>query len=202
MKLDRSKPFGKITGEPFIPEGCDRPAAYDQNGLLFDAHDRLIEKGKPASIVPHDDPDDVDGPDMTVADMIREANVMHWRRFKAMAMKVLGPDCPNSKAAIVEALIAVQKEFDARQARKVAEARPAKAIEPTPANGPKGVDLAAWARGTKEYLFGDIRKAIKEKYGRNVQERDDAVEFLVSQGVIYADHARTDVIRDPKGATN
>lgn len=199
MKLDRSKPFGKIAGDMFIPDGCDRPAHYEQGGMFFDAHDRVIEAGKAVSIVPTEDDDDAgdtDAPEMTVAQLLQQADMLHWRKFKAHAAKVLGDECPASKAAIIEKLHEVQKTFDARLAQKK-KAAPAQVVAPV-ATGNKGVDLAAWARGQKEYLFGDIRKAIKTQYGRNVQERDDAVEFLVEQGVVYAEHARKDVIRAPE----
>lgn len=194
MKLDRSKPFGKISGDLFIPDGCDRAAAFEQSGKFFDAHDRLIEAGKAVSIVPTEDGDIHAEVEMTVADLIRKSGSMHWRTFKAHAIKVLGPDCPTTKATIVEALENVQKEFDARLAKRAKPAEDAPA--PVVAGKKSTVDLAAWGRGHKEYLFGDVRKAIKAEYGRNVQERDDAVEFLVTQGVIYAEHARKDVIRD------
>lgn len=198
MKLDRSKPFGKIAGDMFIPDGCDRPAHYEQAGMFFDAHDRVIEPGKSASIVPTEDDDDdvVDAPEMTVAQLLQQADMLHWRKFKAHAAKVLGAECPASKSAIIEKLHEVQKEFDARLAQKK-KAAPAPVVVAATVAG-KGVDLAAWARGQKEYLFGDIRKAIKAQYGRNVQERDDAVEFLVEQGVVYAEHARQDVLRKPE----
>lgn len=196
MRLDRSRPFGKIAGDIFIPDGCDRPAVYEQGGLYFDAHDRLLEPGKTASIVPtDDDDDDLPEVEMTVAELLRQADVLHWRKLKAHAIRVLGPDCPASKAQIIEALQEVQKEFDARLAKREKAAAP-RAVAPAAKKADGGVDLAAWARGQKEYLFGDIRKAIKAEYGRNVQERDDAVEFLVEQGVVYAEHARKDVIRE------
>jgi hypothetical protein len=60
------------------------------------------------------------------------------------------------------------------------------------------VDLLAWARGQKEYLWGEVRKAIKAEFGRNVSERDDAVEFLIAQGKITANEARRDVLREPE----
>lgn len=72
---------------------------------------------------------------------------------------------------------------------------PAKAQPPAvPAkNGSAGVDLAAWARGRKDYVFGEVRKAIDARYFRSLNERREAVEFLIDQGVITAAEARKDV---------
>jgi hypothetical protein len=44
-KIDERQPYGRVSGQP-LP-GMDRPAAYDQNGRLFDIHKRLIEPGVP-----------------------------------------------------------------------------------------------------------------------------------------------------------
>lgn len=190
MKLDRSKPFGKISGEIYIPDGCDRPAHYEQAGLMFDAHDWLLEPGVPVSAYTEaaDDEAEDDVEALTVAEVLRGADTMSARVLKAHAKRVLGDAAPTTKATIIEALQAAQAEFDARQAKKARERAPKAPVA-------KGVDLAAWARGHKEYLWGDVRKTIKAAYGRNVNERDDAVEFLIGQGVITANEARQDVIR-------
>lgn len=191
MKLDRSKPFGKIAGDLFIPEGCDRPAAYEQDGMFFDAHDRLIEAGKSVSIVPNED-DDEQLP-TNVADLLRAADTLHHNAFKKAAKAVLGPTCPAGKAAIIEALRAAQGELEARAEKRAKErAAATPQVKPTATSS---VDLAGWARGQKEYLWGDVRKAIKLAFGRDVSERDDAVEFLIGQSVISAAEARQDVLR-------
>lgn len=191
MNLNRMKSFGKIAGDLFVPEGGDRPAHYEQDGKFFDAHGRLIEPGVKASIVPSEDVDDGgDVPKLSVAELIRQAETLHWRKFRTAAQQVLGPTCPGTKAAIIEGLHAVQKEFDARAAKRARESG-----KPVPAST-TGVDLAAWARGQREYLWGEVRKAIKGEFGRNVAERDDAVEFLIGQGVVTAGEARRDVLRE------
>lgn len=202
MKLNRMKAFGKITGETFIPDGADRPAFYEQDGRFFDAHGVLIETETAATAgtgeaeTAADDGAEVGAdemPTMTVLELLRTADTMSWRVFRSMAQKALGPDCPGTKAAIIEKLQEVQQEFDARAARKAKERG-----QPAPVAKSTGVDLGAWARGQREYLWGDVRKAVKAEFGRNVNERDDAVEFLIAQGVITAGEARRDVIREPQ----
>lgn len=201
VQLDRSRSYGKISGDEFIPDGCDRPAKYEQDAKLFDAHFRLIEPGVTASIVPtEDDGDDQQAAptSITVADLLRQADNMHWRTFKKAATAVLGSECPSAKGQIIEALQAAQHEFEARAGRrKTVQVGAAKVTTERPSGlSPSGIDLAAWGRGQQEYLWGDVRKAIKSEFGRNVTERDDAVEFLVEQGKITAAEARQDVIRE------
>ena len=194
--LNKAKAFGKIAGDLFIPDGADRPANYEQDGKFFDAHGRLIEAGVPVSIVPTEDLDDGvaveedDLPMMTVADLLQQADTMRWPVFRKMAQKALGPECPPTKAAIMDHLQKVQQEFDSRAAKRAAERR-----QPPPTSSNSTIDLAAWGRGQKEYLWAEVRKAIKSEFGRNVGERDDAVEFLISQQVITTAEARRDVIR-------
>lgn len=36
---------------------------------------------------------------------------------------------------------------------------------------PQGVDLVAWAKGEKSYIFGVVRKALKEQYAYNGDSR-------------------------------
>ena len=81
------------------------------------------------------------------------------------------------------------------------------ATEPTPAQsrapGVK-VDLAAWGRGERDYLLYEIREAIDDRIFEElyelvaarrgiVRDRRAAVEWLVEEGIISADEARTDV---------
>ncbi len=188
MRLDRSRPYGKIAGEMFVPDGCDRPAAYEQSGQFFDAHDRLIEPGKTASIVPTEDDDLPDN----VADLLRAADTLHHNAFKKAAKVVLGASCPSGKAAIVEALKAAQAELEARSAKRAKER--AAAAAPPAATAATAVDLSGWARGQKEYLWADVRRAIKLAYSRDVSERVDAVEFLIAHGALSAAEARQDVL--------
>lgn len=196
MQLDRKKPFGKITGETFVPPGADRPAMYEQEGKFFDNHMMLIGTGGTQAEIPADDADDGqtveddDLPTMTVAELISQANTMSWPAFKKKAQQTLGPSCPPTKIAIVEALKGAQQEFDTRAQKRAKD----RGVTPPPVSS-SSVDLGAWARGQREYLWGDIKKAIKAEFGRNVSERDDAVEFLIAQHVIAAGEARRDVIR-------
>ena len=68
-----------------------------------------------------------------------------------------------------------------------------------------GVDLAAWGRGERDYIFAEVQKAIDDYVlGEiykivdarfvSVKGRRDAVRFLVAEGIIAADEARDDVM--------
>jgi pyruvate/2-oxoglutarate dehydrogenase complex dihydrolipoamide acyltransferase (E2) component len=43
MKLDRTKPFGKVSPPMSVP-GCEMPAHYEQDNILFDSQDRPVDK--------------------------------------------------------------------------------------------------------------------------------------------------------------
>ncbi len=240
-KLDRSRPFGRVT-PPYDGEGAfDRNAFFTQDGVFFDQHDREIVPGLPmAQIVPYAPgpvtrdntpppatvpaegagpgdaggsggggrhPLDHDGDGrpggslpagpldaaMSPADLLRQADTLSWPQFRKQAKAIFGPDCPAHKDAIKAALIEkVNAEASAAPAPKPAAPTPP-APAPAPQGKATGVDLAAWGRGRQEYLFGDIRKAIRAQYGKVVTERHDAVDFLIEQGVITAESARKDV---------
>lgn len=247
LLLDKTRPFGEYHPPAHEPD-CDRPAHYDQDGHMFDAHGRQIIPGKPlasatskeqdiigatdagplvsgrlaAEPQPADDP--APAPDLLSAnDLIGMANSMSWPNFRSQAQRILGPGCPASKQQIIDALEKAIATFAKKQAKrpepkgmipvkealgKVKQAVDAyqgdqdppdtdEAPPPAPAAKTKGsVDLARWARGQQEYLFADVRKEIRKTYSKYIagpEERKDAVDFLVSVGLIAADQVRRDV---------
>jgi hypothetical protein len=78
------------------------------------------------------------------------------------------------------------------------DARPEGRYVPGPRT-PPNVDLAAWARGEKEYIFGEVKRAINwYLHSLNApfvdfEERREAVEFLIAEGFIEPAEARKDV---------
>lgn len=220
LKLDRSRTFGTIT-PAWQPEDCDRPAYYEQDGKLFDAHDRQIVPGKPLPVeaVAADEEQANAAAQVSPYELLRQADVMPWAAFRKHAKVILGDTCPASKADMMTALQGAVQHFEQRQqkrkapAPKVADAEQKSAgltwsgltgqqdapenltAKPAPVVEPGGVDLAAWARGQKEYLFAEVRKAIRAKYGSVVTERDDAVDLLVDNKLITQAEARKDVRR-------
>ncbi len=221
MKLDRSKPFGKVS-PPMILHGLtDRPACFEQNGLLFDAHDNHIsadyDAGVPAdpSVPPPSKPDVPQAPTppaasvqppaetmLSVDRLLSEVDSMPYQTWARHARATLGPTCPAGKKAILAALEEAKKVYEEKQAKRAQfsaataaeEAEVANAVEPaaSPAK-PAGVDLAAWGRGQVDYLFGDVRKAAREQYNVQLSERRAVVDFLIEQKVITAREARRDV---------
>jgi hypothetical protein len=153
-----------------------------------------------------------DTDEITPAALLREANSMPWGKFQKQAKRILGKTCPAGKQAIIGALTTAISEYEARKAKRSTQhngmswdsltgGEEAKAAEtPVPVAAPaapnakgSGVDLAAWGRGAKDYLFGDVSKAIRAKYGAQFTERRDARDFLVDQGLVPASQARQDV---------
>lgn len=198
MKLDRSKAFGIIT-PPLLEDDFDRPACFEQNAKLYDAHDRLIEPGKPLAADLLDTEDDGGAADvpgiMPASQLLADADVMPWARFKAQAKIILGETCPSDKNSIKAALSEAVAKVRQRQMKRntpgvgltwdgVTGKDQAKAGD---------INLAAWARGQTEYLFAEVQKALRATYAKQVTERRDAVDFLIEQGVIAANEARTDV---------
>ena len=171
--LDQARPFGKVS-PPLDLDGCEMPAHYEQDGVLFDAHGhpcRKEDEKKPAPAV------------VAVA-----------------AEKMVG-NAPTVTEPVVIAPVEPPVEASPRQKRAAARAANAKAPspEPIPAAPPPsngvvdGVDLAAWGRGQQEYLFAEVRKAVKKGYGAQLAERRGVVDFLIEQRVITAAQARKDV---------
>ncbi len=215
QKLNQSRPFGRIT-PPYPVPGTGRLAAYEQDGRFYDTHGALISTEPPraapapaaavvappvteaapaaveavtADTAPVAPPVAPPAPEAQIgpAELLAGASSMGWAKFRGEAQRILGAACPPSKSGIVAAL-------EAMVSGNTTVAQP-------PSTGPvnpdspviDGVDLAAWARGQKDYLFGDIQKALRKGYAKVVSERRDAVDFLVDEKVIAAAEARQDV---------
>jgi len=52
---------------------------------------------------------------------------------------------------------------------------------------PKAVDLVAWAKGQRKYVFGQVRKAFADQYGFAVADKRNGIEFLIDNGKIVED---------------
>lgn len=219
LRLDRTQPFGKVcsTGELAEELGLDRTPFYEQNGHLFDQHDRVIIKGQPLEPDPPPPPPErtADGriapgdaeAIVSPTELLRRVNELPWPTFRKRAKAILGDTCPPSKDAIIEALKSALREVEQRLALRRSEKPAATEFqgmawdnqkpEPLPPTSGKPnageIDLAAYARGQKDYLFGDVMKAMRSKYHVVFTERRDVVNFLVDNSVIPAHQARKDV---------
>lgn len=192
MRLNRRKDFGTIT-PPFVLDGFDRPAFYEQNLNYFDAHDRQIIAGTPLEDMPAEEPEKPDEAvfEHTASSLIEAAEDMDWNDVLYYTKRVLGAlPKPSSKANIMSTLRNVAlHEDEPKKTMGLTWDKEAGKPEPVAAE----VDLAAWARGTTDYLFGEVQKAVRSKHNKHVTERRDAVNFLVDEGVIRANEARQDV---------
>jgi hypothetical protein len=190
--LNRTKDFGRIA-PPWMGNGFDRPAYFQQGEDFFDAHDRQIIPGQPI-VVEADEPDDEgseDSEQISAGELVALAETMSWPKWAAAVKKVLGPDSPRGKAAMLAALQEALQKHGERQSKRTTKKTEADA--PAKPNSKSGIDLAAWARGQKHYLAGEVFKALRNEYHVQLSERRDAVDFLIAQGVIEASQARTDV---------
>lgn len=203
MKLDRSRPFGKIA-PPMVVEEADAVAHYEQDGALFDAFDAKIiaksETPRHAATVTATTDDSGEGEPISVEALLAQAETMPYQRLVKNAKVILGDKCPTGKKAIIADLEAAHEAYAARKA-KAAERTAAVAAPPAvtpspvaaPAGSKTGIDLAAWGRGQKDYLFGEVQKAVRTQYHAQLSERRAVVEFLIEQKVITAAEARRDV---------
>jgi len=184
QKLDENKPYGRVT-PPYHAANFDRPAHYEQDGCMFDGSGLEIIPGKPLErtvAVEVKAEDQVPSGDLTPLELLEQVDSLKWPKFRAQAKRILGEVCPPNKEGMVSALKDAVEKFTARTAKRVATAAP------QPANGK--LDLAAWGRGQTEYLFGEVRKAIRDKYHVSVTETRDAVDILIENGVVSLENAR------------
>lgn len=175
--LDQGRPFGKVS-PPLEIDGCE-PAHYEQDGILFDAHGhpcRAEDAKKPVPAVVTAMTTELAGNAATVT--VTETGPV-----------VIAPVQPPADASPRQKRAAARAAANAKA--PAPESIPA---PPPPADGVvNGVDLGAWGRGQKEYLFAEVRKAVKKGYGAHLSERRDVVDFLIEQRIIPAAQARKDV---------
>jgi hypothetical protein len=189
--FDKSKDFAYITPP-------DNGKAYKQNGHFYNLQfDEVDDNGKvlaPASKpqkapkAPAAGQAPIEVASISVAELLKQANSMPFLKWKSEAKKILGDSCPGSKPDIITALehkIGV-KEPQIERAPAVDHRASAKL--------PNGVeiDLVAWAskdRPTK-YLFGDVQKAFRIKYSKQIDNERDGINFLIDEGAVQAGDAR------------
>lgn len=193
------KPFGK-----FSPPW--RGVFYEQNGRYYTKdHQEVDQDGRPIEVengksedygLP--EPEQIKNGDagegimIPLDDLLEKVN-MPFMAFKKAARAHLGDATPALKADIIAAL-----KVKAAAAQKVPPPPPNGAPAPSKASTTKetvasnGVDIVAWVdkRIAKQYLMGDVYKAIKLLYNKVVSNERDAVNFLIDEGVIAPEFAR------------
>jgi hypothetical protein len=212
MRFDRTKPHGTINPPCLFP-GYDRPAVYDQDGHLFDAHGVHLVKGQPAEQSSRPVQEIVTAEDAanrtyTPLELLAAVEEIPWALFQREAKRILGPACPAGKTPIVEALKKAISGYEAKETRRAKAGAKSKAPDlgegeaaapaPPPAPAAKGaVDLAAWARGNKQYPFGEVRKEIRRRFNQQVSGQNeawDAVLLCVKEKLLTMAEARTDIV--------
>ncbi len=88
-----------------------------------------------------------------------------------------------AEEAFAKALVdAGENEADVAEVMKAAEAAGAEVVA-----DPNAIDLIAWAKGQRKYVFGQIRKAFSEQHSKVISDKRDALEWLVDNGLIDED---------------
>jgi hypothetical protein len=107
--LDLSRPYGTIHPPQTFPR-CDRPAAFEQDGILFGTEGReIVAKGAapaPAPPPAHATPPALRGQHRArhIERLIRDAEKLPLSVLRREAGIVVGASCPVQKAGIVAAL--------------------------------------------------------------------------------------------------
>jgi hypothetical protein len=222
-KLDRTRDFGTLKGEPFIPANGDRVAAYTQDDRFFDVNDKEIVPGLSLAEARvqrrQSDQRRIDA----AAEVLPELDKLKPDALKVVGKVLLGvKTCPSKTEDIIAAIrklagskagASLDEEAGKAPAAGKAQANghkslqsmigakpaPAAKVRPTPPppqpkKNSTSVDLAAWARGQKEYGFHDIRQGIEGRLGVAVTDRAAALEALVDKGLVPFKEARTDLL--------
>jgi hypothetical protein len=184
LRLNRSRPFGKVT-PPLQDETMDRPAYYEQDGRLFDQFDCEIIPGRAHAAGAQRAMPAGDAPESAAA-LLAARETIPWPQFKRRARHLLGDRCPATKADIIAAL----QDAAATQAATTVPQPPSTANEAADAD--HTIDLAAWGRGQKNYVFGEVRRAIRQRFSAVVNTTHDAVDLLIAQRIVTAQEARRD----------
>lgn len=226
-KFDRTKDYGIITppwkGAWFHQNGL----FYDSGGepireLNDEVESEQIEqeevKKRSKKEVEPKEPRPLDPPEMTANELLNRADTMRFLAFRSHAHRILGSTDLRKKDELIDALLAevhkspegqssremlswdgVSKDSDGKTPAATEDAPQAPPENQTPAVDGEGVDLGAWVRGFREYLMGDVTKAIRETYNRQATTKYDAAQTLIEERVVNPEDVRADA-REPEGA--
>jgi hypothetical protein len=182
--FDQTKYFSQVTPP-------DNGVAYVQNGRPYNASfQELDDDGKVIAAAPVPaKPNSAAEVKLSPAEVLMQADSIPFLAFKAKAKLILGDACPGSKADIICAL---ERVSGVRPAPEPLPAPKVNQSEPVKLTGGLEVDLLAWGRKTdpKHYLFGDVTKAFRLKYNKQIDNERDGINFLIDEGAIPAAEAR------------
>jgi hypothetical protein len=130
LRIDvKRRDVGKVC-PPYYAPNCDRPAHFEFQGKLFDAHGREIIPG--VAMVEDEAPAvaDAGGKDsaapsgaLSAAELVRIADRLSWPDLKAKAEAILGSNTPKSKQQVLAKI------------KALAEGRSLKALPPVSREG-------------------------------------------------------------------
>jgi hypothetical protein len=195
MRFHKERPYGEMC-PPY------RGVRYVQDGHYFTAEGvEVTEEGKPIGNGKAESPKvEIESPKVenvtsgevwTAESLIEAAPTMAIGTLKKHAKPLLEGKVPSLKADVVSALKAkVSAVAPVAEAPKpVSKGMTWDSLNgnPAPING---VDLYAWATGGKEYLMGDVYKAIRVKDNKVVNNARDAINHLIDSGFVPPEIAR------------
>ena len=115
-------------------------------------------------------------------DLVRE--MLDEAATKKLARRTARVAADRRKEELYRQELAAQGLDETEVAEAIAEAK----AEDAPIEAdPKAIDLVAWARGQKKYVFGQVRKAFKDQYAIDVPDKKTGIEVLVDEGKVGED---------------
>lgn len=116
-----------------------------------------------------------------VEDMLDEASTKKLAKRKARA------EADARKEEIYRQELANQGLNETEVAEAIEEAKADNVQVEADASA---IDLVAWAKGQKKYVFGQVRKAFKDQFAVDVPDKKTGIEFLVDEGKISDDDVK------------
>lgn len=155
VRMDKSRSFSTIHG--------DRPPGDPHHGVMF------VQDGIPCDAEGYflfDHPDMLKkGPE---GDKRRKMAEKHIKRAAAMAARAKPKPAPR----------AADEDFDDQDPNAVDD------DEDDDDGLLPPVSLAAWLRGEQQVVWNDVSQEIARTYKRRISKIEDAVAFLVKEGVV------------------
>ena len=103
---------------------------------------------------------------------------------KKLAKRKARAEAEARKEEIYRQELANQGLNEAEVSEAIAEAK----AEDVPVEADaSAIDLVAWAKGQRKYVFGQVRKAFKDQFSVDVADKKTGLEFLQDEGKIAED---------------
>lgn len=158
LKMDKSRPFATVHGDREANDTHVR-VSFFQDGLPFDAAGNLV-----LSVIEND---------QKLLDLARRKS----SKFKSNAQ-------PQEETSVVSAPPPPQLLADESYDDVDSEGAEAQDPDDVSQGDIDAINLTEWAKGNIKYSWFKVRDAFRQRYSINVSSANDAIDFLLSEGVV------------------